>query len=53
MIGVALALVLFGVVLLFLYPWAGVVVGALGVLLIVLFLVGSGRSAADEPAVRQ
>jgi hypothetical protein len=45
MIGAALGLVILGVVLLFLYPWAGVVVGAAGVLLMVLFLVGFGRPA--------
>ena len=43
MIGAALALVIIGVILLFLYPWAGIVVGAVGVLLMVLFLVGFGR----------
>ena len=43
MIGAALALVVIGVILLFLYPWAGLVIGAVGVLLIVLFLVGFGR----------
>jgi hypothetical protein len=45
MIGAALALVVLGVVLLFLFPWAGLVVGAAGVLLVVLFLVGFGRRA--------
>lgn len=45
MIGAALALVALGVLLLFLFPWAGVVVGAVGVLLMVLFLVGFGRGA--------
>jgi hypothetical protein len=45
MIGAALMLVVLGVVLLFVSPWAGVVVGAAGVLLIVLFLVGFGRPA--------
>jgi NADH:ubiquinone oxidoreductase subunit 3 (subunit A) len=43
MIGAALALVVLGVILLFLFPWAGIVVGAAGVFLIVLFLVGFGR----------
>ena len=43
MIGAALALVVIGVIVLFLYPWAGLVIGAVGVLLIVLFLVGFGR----------
>ncbi len=45
MIGAALALVVAGVILLFLYPWAGLVVGAVGVFLMVLFLVGFGRPA--------
>jgi NADH:ubiquinone oxidoreductase subunit 3 (subunit A) len=45
MIGTALGLVILGVVLLFLFPWAGIIVGAAGVLLIVLFLVGFGRRA--------
>ncbi len=45
MIGAALALVVLGVILLFLFPWAGIVVGAAGVFLIVLFLVGFGRRA--------
>lgn len=45
MIGAALALVVLGVVLLFLFPWAGIVVGAAGVVLAVLFLVGFGRRA--------
>ena len=45
MIGAALALVVLGVLLLFLFPWAGVVVGAVGVVLMVLFLVGFGRRA--------
>jgi hypothetical protein len=44
MIGAALGLVILGVILLFLFPWAGVVVGAAGVILLVLLLVGFGRS---------
>ena len=45
MIGAALGLVILGVVLLFLFPWAGLVVGAAGVLLMALVLVGFGRPA--------
>jgi len=45
MIGAALGLVILGAVLLFLVPWVGIVVGAAGVLLVVLFLVGFGRRA--------
>jgi len=47
MIGVALALIVVGVVLLFLIPWVGIPVGAVGVLLAVLYLVGFGRPAAE------
>jgi NADH:ubiquinone oxidoreductase subunit 3 (subunit A) len=46
MIGAALALVVLGVILLFLFPWAGIVVGAVGLVLVVLFLLGFGRRAA-------
>jgi hypothetical protein len=45
MIGSAIGLVILGVILLFLFPWAGLVVGAAGVLLVVLFLIGFGRRA--------
>ena len=45
MIGAAFGLVILGIILLFLFPWAGVVVGAAGVILAVLFLVGFGRRA--------
>jgi hypothetical protein len=38
-------LVILGVILLFLSPWAGVIVGGAGVLLVVLVLVGFGRRA--------
>jgi hypothetical protein len=45
MIGAAIGLVVLGVILLFLFPWAGIVLGAAGVLLVALFLVGFGRRA--------
>jgi NADH:ubiquinone oxidoreductase subunit 3 (subunit A) len=48
MIGAALGLVILGVILLFLFPWAGIIVGAVGVLLIVLFLVGFGRRVQTD-----
>jgi hypothetical protein len=46
MIGAALALVVLGIVLLFLFPWAGIVVGIAGLVLFVIFLLGFGRRAA-------
>jgi hypothetical protein len=45
MIGAALALIVLGIILLFLFPWGGIVIGAVGVVLAVLFLVGFGRRA--------
>jgi NADH:ubiquinone oxidoreductase subunit 3 (subunit A) len=50
MIGAAIALVVLGVILLFLFPWAGIVVGAIGLVLVVLFLLGFARRAATGRA---
>jgi hypothetical protein len=47
MIGAALALIVIGVVFLFIVPWMGIVVGIVGVILLVLFLLGFGRRAAE------
>jgi len=47
MIGLALALIVVGVGLLFLVPWIGIPIGAVGLLLAVLYLVGFGRRAAE------
>jgi Flp pilus assembly protein TadB len=44
-IGAALALVVLGIILLFLFPWAGLVVGVAGMVLVILFLLGFGRRA--------
>ena len=46
MIGLALALIVVGVVLLFFVPWVGIPVGIVGLLLLGLFLLGFGRRAA-------
>jgi NADH:ubiquinone oxidoreductase subunit 3 (subunit A) len=46
MIGAAIALVVLGIILLFLFPWAGIVVGAAGLILVLLFLLEFGRRAA-------
>jgi hypothetical protein len=45
MIGAAMGLVILGIILLFLFPWAGIVIGAAGVILTILFLIGFGRRA--------
>ncbi len=47
MIGVALALIVVGVGLFFLVPFVGIPIGAVGLLLAVLYLVGFGRRAAE------
>jgi hypothetical protein len=52
MIGVAIAFLLIGVLLLFLVPWVGIPVGIVGLVLVVMWMAGFGRRAAerDQPA---
>jgi hypothetical protein len=50
MIGIALALIVIGVVMLFLVPWVGVPVGIVGLVLALLYLAGFGRRAAEPTA---
>jgi Flp pilus assembly protein TadB len=45
MLAAAIALVVVGVVFLFLIPWVGIPVGAVGLLLLVLYVVGWTRRA--------
>ena len=42
MIGVALALVVLGVILLFIIPWVGIAAGIAGLILLVLYAAGVG-----------
>jgi Flp pilus assembly protein TadB len=53
-IGVAVAFVLIGVLLLFLIPWVGIPVGIIGLVLAILWMAGFGRRAAqqDQPVDR-
>jgi len=55
MIGVGITLVAIGVIMLFLVPWVGWVVGFVGLLLAVLWFAGFGRRAArgENPAQRR
>ena len=46
MIGAAVALVVIGIIFLFVIPWVGVPVGIIGLLLLVAWLLGFGRRAA-------
>jgi Flp pilus assembly protein TadB len=48
MIGVGLALLVIGVVLLFFVPWVGIPLGIVGVGLLVAYLAGFSRRAASE-----
>jgi hypothetical protein len=43
MIGLALALIVIGIVFLFVIPWVGIPVGIVGLLLFAAFLAGWGR----------
>ena len=47
MIGPALALIVVGVVLLFIIPWVGIAAGIVGLILAGLYLAGIGRRAAE------
>jgi hypothetical protein len=49
MIGLAIALIVIGIIFGFVIPWVGIVVGIVGLLLFVAFVGGFGRPAADEP----
>jgi hypothetical protein len=46
MLAAAIALLIVGVVFLFLIPWVGIPVGVVGLLLLVLYVVGWTRRAA-------
>jgi hypothetical protein len=49
MLGAALGLIVVGIGLTFFLPWVGPVVGAVGVVLLILYLVAfTRRSAADR-----
>jgi hypothetical protein len=48
MIGVAIALIVIGIVFGFVIPWVGIVVGIIGLLLFIAFVAGFGRRAADD-----
>jgi hypothetical protein len=48
MIGLAIALIVVGLIFGFVIPWVGIVIGLVGVLLFIAFVAGFGRRAADE-----
>lgn len=48
MIGAAIALVVIGVIFLFVIPWVGIPIGIAGLILAVLYVLGFGRRAMSE-----
>lgn len=48
MIGAALALIVIGVIFLFLIPWVGIPAGLVGLALLIAYLAGFGRRAASD-----
>jgi hypothetical protein len=55
MIGVGIALLVVGIVFLFIIPWVGIPVGIVGLVLAVLWIAGFGRRAArgEQPVQRR
>ena len=49
MIGLAIAVMVIGIVFGFVIPWVGIIVGLVGLLLFIAFVAGFGRRAADQP----
>ena len=46
MIGLGIALVVVGLIFLFIIPWVGIPVGIIGIVLAVLYFAGFGRRTA-------
>jgi hypothetical protein len=47
LIGLGIALIVIGIVWVFVIPWVGIVVGIVGLALFVAFVAGFGRRAAE------
>jgi hypothetical protein len=47
-LGAALAMVVIGIIFLFVIPWAVIVVGAIGLILLAVYLVGAARGPASR-----
>lgn len=48
MLPLAIALVVVGVVFLFIIPWVGIPLGILGLILVGVYFVGAGRRATTD-----
>ena len=53
MIGVGIALIVVGILFLFIVPWVGIPVGIVGLILAVLYVAGFGRRAARAEPPQQ
>jgi NADH:ubiquinone oxidoreductase subunit 3 (subunit A) len=49
-IGVAIAFIVVGIILLFLIPWVGIAAGVVGLVLAIVWVAGFGRRAAEGDA---
>jgi hypothetical protein len=47
MIGLAIALIVIGLIFSFVIPWVGIVVGIVGLALFIAFVAGFGRRSAE------
>jgi hypothetical protein len=47
-IGVALAMIVVGVIFLFVIPWVGIPVGAVGLVLLLVYLAGMARRPVER-----
>ncbi len=51
MIGVGIAFIVIGIILLFVIPWVGIAAGVVGLVLAIVWVAGFGRRAAEgDPA---
>ena len=48
MIGLALAIIIVGIIFGFVIPWVGIVIGLVGIALFVAFLFGFGRRTSQR-----
>ena len=48
MIGLALAIIIVGIIFGFVIPWVGIVIGLVGLALFIAFLAGFGRRAGRQ-----
>ena len=47
MIGVAIAILIIGIIFGFVIPWVGIPIGIVGIVLLIALLAGFGRRAAE------